>query len=99
MPDKKPEPLKLPESCEPLFLDSDRGLGVLICDAFDGEVGIFVKTADSDWALETRMPVEISKNSQLISADDGTIAVMGKCYEEIIPASDASDESVQMPET
>ena len=96
MPEGSIEPLSLPESCNPLYLGSDRGLGILVCNATDSDVSIYVKTASSEWANETTMPVEVAQNMQIVSASDGTIALMGQCHDEVVAPADPETE---MPET
>ena len=95
-PEGRLENQKLPDNCVPRYLDSERGLGLLICDATEGEVGIYVKTADSDWVYETKMPAEIADGIQIAGSDDGTIAVMGQCHNEVIASADSETET---PET
>ena len=95
-PDGNVEPLKLPESCSPRYLGSDRGLGILVCDATESDVSIYVKTASSEWVNETSMPAEIAQDLQIVSAEDGTIALMGQCHDEVIAPADPETE---MPET
>ena len=56
----------------------------------------YVKTADSEWVYETQMPAEIAEDIQIVSADDGTIAILGQCHNEVIASADPETE---MPET
>ncbi len=78
------ENISLPEGCIPAYASSSLGLGILMCYAEDGEYLVYVRTENTDWQAETILPPTIGTAPELISAEDGTLIVMGPCADETV---------------
>ena len=105
VPGESPKKLDIPESCEPVYLGSARGLGLLLCgnpgaaNGAGNPIDIYVKASDGDWVRETSMPAEIAQDIRIAAAEDGTIAILGACYDEAVAAAAPDPEKPDQSET
>ncbi len=71
----------LPAGCDPVFVDSAHGLGVLLCRQGDNDSQLYVYTraATTGWFAEATVPAVIGVHTQMHMADDGTLVLNGDC--------------------
>lgn len=96
-PDSGVEPMSLPDSCRPRFVGSSRGLGVAMCESGEDKTQVigYVRTEQSDWVAEAILPATVTQTPNLITADDGTLAIIGQCRDEIEKVPVMSEASVE----
>ncbi len=90
------EAMSLPEGCKPRFVGSSRGLGVAMCESGEDMTQVigYVRTEQSDWVAEAILPASVTQNPNLITADDGTFAIIGECRDEVEKVPVMSEESL-----
>lgn len=89
------ESLEFPEGCSPKYAAAVHGLGLVMCEAPNSEVTIFVRTADKNWVAETILPDYFADNPSILMAEDGTLSLIGPCEDETVevPVTVENEES------
>lgn len=83
-PDAPIEPLNLPQDCQPLYLGSALGIGIALCAQTNQEdVVLYTRSKTDDWIAETRLPKTFAASTQILAANDGTVALSGACSKEL----------------
>ena len=102
--------IKLPDGCVPQYVGSAHGLGVALCRSDtegspNPEWMVYVRTNDDDWLPETILPYELGRETEIIAAEDGTIAISGLCTRELVTTDQEQPKeqevcqvAVRMPE-
>ncbi len=93
--DAAPETIDLPQTCLPRFIGAQNGLGLVFCEGSNDQVDVYARSAGSDWVFETQLPeyVVAGDDVRLLSADDGTLIVVGSCQDESIGGGGNAENS------
>ena len=98
--DAAPIAIELPRGCLPRYIGAQKGLGIVFCDKSSDSIGVYTRSASSDWALETELPAaSVDGNAtRIFSGDDGTLIVVGQCSDEAVaPAAPAETSEAELP--
>ncbi len=83
-----PVEVALPQGCDPVFVESQNGLAVLLCrqnDNPEGYLTAYSRMTASDWMNESLLPESVGVNTRFQMANDGTIVLAGDCVLEQTP--------------
>ena len=84
------EAVELPRGCEPVFVESERGLGVLLCRNSEkpDQLAVYTQAASTGWFAETTVPAAIGAETKLLMSEDGTLVLTGACEVIETPAEE-----------